>query len=207
MEMKDYFNCLVNRIHTTVVATTDDRGLPVTCAIDLMDYDESGLYFLTAKGKGFYSRLKKDSYLSLTGIKGESTMTSTAVSIRGKVRELGYEKTKELFDKNPYMYDIYPTDESQKAISVFQIYEGSGEWFDLSKKPIERSSFVFGGAETAEEGYFVNNNCIGCMKCYLNCPQKCIDITSKPVKIEQKNCLHCGRCFDVCPVKVVEKRG
>lgn len=30
-----------------------------------------------------------------------------------------------------------------KALTVFQIYEGSGEWFDLSKKPIERASFTF----------------------------------------------------------------
>ena len=42
------------------------------------------------------------------------------------------------------MFEIYPTEESRKALTVFQIYEGSGEWFDLSKKPIERASFTFG---------------------------------------------------------------
>ena len=35
------------------------NGEPVTCAIDIMDYDTDGLYFLTAKGKNFYNRLKK----------------------------------------------------------------------------------------------------------------------------------------------------
>ena len=39
MDIREYFNCIVNQIHTTVVATTDDRGLPVTCAIDIMDCD------------------------------------------------------------------------------------------------------------------------------------------------------------------------
>ena len=42
------------------------------------------------------------------------------------------------------MYEIYPTTESRQALTVFQIYEGSGVMFDLSKKPIERANFVFG---------------------------------------------------------------
>ena len=63
-------------------------------------------------------------------------MSSVAVSIRGKVRDLGHDKIPELFKKNPYMHQIYPTEESMKALTVFQIYEGTGEWFDLSKKPI-----------------------------------------------------------------------
>ena len=53
----------------------------------MMDADENGLYFLTARGKGFYDRLKKRGFLALTALKGEDTMTSVAVSIRGKVRE------------------------------------------------------------------------------------------------------------------------
>ena len=53
-------------------------------------------------------------------------MSSVAVSIRGKVRELGYDKIPELFEKNPYMRKIYPTEESMQALTVFQIYEGSG---------------------------------------------------------------------------------
>ena len=47
----NYLKYLVEEIHTTVVATVDDTGLPVTAAIDMMNYDEDGLYFLTAKGK------------------------------------------------------------------------------------------------------------------------------------------------------------
>ena len=73
----------------TVAATVDDDGLPVTCAIDIMDADENGLYFLTAKGKGFYHRLKTQGYLALTGMKGRDTLSCVAVSVRGKIRELG----------------------------------------------------------------------------------------------------------------------
>ena len=63
----DYLKYLTKEIHSTVMATVDENTLPVTCAIDIMDYDENGLYFLTAKGKNFYARLKTGRYVSLTG--------------------------------------------------------------------------------------------------------------------------------------------
>ncbi len=205
METKDYLAYISGVIHTTIVATVDDEGLPVTAAIDMMDSDENSLYFLTARGKSFYNRLKKQQFLALTGIKGGNTMSSVAVSIRGKVRELGYEKIPELFEKNRYMYEIYPTERSMQALTVFQIYEGIGEWFDLSKKPIERASFTFGGAKKNEQGYFITDACIGCGSCVEVCPQKCIIIENMPYVIMQDHCLHCGNCMAACPVSAVKK--
>ena len=201
-----YFRYLVEEIHTTIVATVDDEGFPVTAAIDMMDCDENGLYFLTAKGKSFYDRLVKRGFLALTAIKGEDTMSSVAVSVRGKVREIGYDRIPELFEKNPYMNEIYPTDESMQALTVFQIYEGTGEWFDLSKKPIERDSFTFGNAQKKEDGYFITDACIGCGSCAAVCPQQCIDTSRVPNVIRKENCLHCGNCMTACPVGAVEKR-
>ena len=89
MKNTDYFAYLVDEIHSVIAATTDENGLPVTCAIDIMDWGENGLYFLTAKGKNFYRRLKQQKYIALTGMKGEDTMSSTALSIRGNVVEFG----------------------------------------------------------------------------------------------------------------------
>ena len=197
METKDYLSYIVREIHTTIVATVDDDGLPVTAAIDMMDSDGSSLYFLTAKGKSFYDRLKKRQFLSLTALKGETTMSSVAVSLRGKVRELGYDNIPKLFEKNPYMKAIYPTVESMQALTVFQIYEGNGEWFDLSKKPIERASFAFGKAVKNHEVYFVTDACIGCGSCTEVCPQNCIITDSIPYVIESNHCLHCGNCLTV----------
>ena len=206
MEYTDYLKIISNDIHRTIVATVDDEGLPVTSAIDMMDSDEKGLYFLTAKGKNFYDRLKKRGYLALTAMKGEDTMSSVAVSVRGKVRELGYEMIPELFDKNRYMYEIYPTEESMHALTVFQIYEGTGEYFDLSKKPIERSSFAFGGGVNKESGYFITDRCVGCGRCVSVCPQNCIIQDKLPFVIIQENCLHCGNCFKACHAEAVERR-
>ena len=206
METKDYLKYIVEEIHTTIVATVDDEGLPVTAAIDMMDFDNDSLYFLTAKGKGFYDRLIKRQFLSLTAMKGEDTMSSIAVSIRGKVRDLGYEKIPELFKKNPYMHQIYPTEESMKALTVFQIYEGTGEWFDLSRKPIERASFTIGKVGIRHEGYFIKDNCIGCGSCLSVCPQSCIVTARIPYVIEQEHCLHCGNCMSVCPAAAIIRR-
>lgn len=205
--MTNYLKYIVEQIHTTVVATVDDEGHPVTAAIDMMDYDDQSLYFLTAKGKNFYDRLKKKGYLALTGMKGEDTMSSVAVSLGGKVRELGTDLLPRLFEKNPYMAEIYPDAASRTILTVFQIYEGTGEWFDLAKKPIERVNFTFGDAKEKQEGYFVTEHCIGCKLCYSRCPQKCINVEVKPVVIRQENCLHCGNCYEICPARAIEKRG
>ena len=189
MKAKDYLRIISDEIHTTIVATVDDNGLPVTAAIDMMMSDESGLYFLTARGKNFYDRLTKQGYLALTALKGEDTMHSLAVSLRGKVRELGPE-----------------LEASREALTVFQIYEGSGEYFDLSKRPIERASFSFGGAENRAEGYTITDACIGCGSCVAVCPQSCITGGEPPFMIRQEHCLHCGNCLRACPVGAVIRK-
>ena len=64
MTVIEFFRTVCEDIHSTVVATADKNNLPVTCVIDIMDYDSDGLYFLTARGKNFYDRLKAHGYLS-----------------------------------------------------------------------------------------------------------------------------------------------
>ena len=204
MQAKEYLKYVVEEIHSTVFATIDDAGRPVTCAIDMMDYDKNSLYFLTARGKSFYQRLKSHEDIAFTAMKGKDTLSCIAVSIRGKAREIGQEMLPALFEKNAYMKKIYPGEPSRSALTVFQIYEGFGEWFDLSKLPVERASFSFGGAQEKQGGYYVTDKCIGCGSCYSQCPQKCIDITQKPVIIRQENCIHCGSCFEKCPTQAIE---
>lgn len=206
MQAKEYLKYIVEQIHSTIFATVDKKGLPITCAIDIMDYDDSGLYFLTAKGKSFYDRLKANENIAFTAMKGKDTLSCIAISVRGKTKEIGPEMLSDLFEKNPYMEKIYPDVRSRSALTVFKIYEGSGEWFDLSKLPIERATFTFGGAQEKSSGYYVTDKCIGCKLCYSKCPQKCIDITRKPVYIQQEHCLHCGNCYEICPARAIERR-
>ena len=100
MTTTDIFNILQGEIHSTVFATLDQNGLPQTCVIDLMLADESGLYFLTAKGKSFYDRLTARPFVAISGMKGSDTLSTVAVSVRGAVRNIGKERLKEIFEKN-----------------------------------------------------------------------------------------------------------
>lgn len=127
-----YIKILVEDIHSTIVATIGADGHPQTRVIDMMLYDDNGVYFLTAKG----------------------------------------------------------------------------EYFDISNpSKIVREGIVIGAVVEVRPGYYVGKECIGCKLCYSVCPQKCIDVSKKPVEIDQNHCLHCGRCEEICPKQTIKKVG
>ena len=201
MKTEDYLRMLVGTIHSAAAATIAEDGRPVTRVIDMMLYDQEGVYFLTAKGKAFYSQLMGQGFIALS-----ATKDKVSVSLRGKVRNIGDEKLDEIFRKNTYMQDIYPGG-TRAALEVFCVYEAEGEYFDISDPGhVTRDSFTIGSPEIHSSGYFVGNGCIGCKLCYSVCPQKCIDISSKPVVIDQNRCLRCGRCAEICPKQVIARR-
>ena len=59
MNTKEYIKFLEKEIHTTIIATVDEKGLPVTCAIDIMYSDEKGAIFSYSKGKRLLSQINK----------------------------------------------------------------------------------------------------------------------------------------------------
>lgn len=198
--MHNYLKILTDDIHSVTVATIDSNGHPQTRIIDIMLWDTNGIYFLTAKGKLFYEQLTKQKYVSISAVKGKMS-----ISLRGKVKNIGYEKLGEIFDKNTYMKSIYP-ENTRNALEVFCLYEAEGEYFDISiPSEIVRESFVIGKKKTSQNGYYIESNCIKCGQCINVCPQKCIDITENTAVINQRHCLHCGNCFEKCPVNAVKK--
>lgn len=196
-----YIKILVETIHSTTVATIGPEGHPQTRVIDMMYYDEQGVYFLTAKGKAFYQQLMEQKFIAVS-----ATKDKMAISLRGSVKNIGKKNLDIMFEKNPYMKDIYPGD-TREALEVFCLYDAQGEYFDISNPSnIVRESIVIGDAEGKQMGYVVTEGCIGCKLCFSVCPQKCIDIATKPVVILQNHCLHCGRCAEICPKGVIKKQ-
>lgn len=192
---------LVEDFHSTTVATIGADGHPQTRVIDMMLWDEKGVYFLTAKGKAFYAQLTEQQYVAVSATKDKK-----AISLRGTVKNIGVKKLDEIFEKNSYMQSIYPGD-TRSALEVFHIYDAQGEYFDISDPAhIVREVFAIGNVQIEQSGYFITDKCIGCGSCLEVCPQKCIDVSSIPAVIKQNNCLHCGRCIEICPVHAVEKR-
>ena len=202
MTKTDYLKLLVEDIHSTTVATIGSDGHPQTRIIDMMYYDDEGVYFLTAKGKAFYTQLMEQQYVAIS-----ATKEKVAVSLRGKIKNIGKKNLDIMFEKNPYMKEIYPGD-TREALEVFCLYEAQGEYFDISDPShIVRDTIVIGDEVAKQSGYFVGEGCIGCKLCYSVCPQKCITISSVPVVINQNHCLHCGRCAQICPKQCIEKIG
>ncbi len=193
----NYLKILVEDIHSVVVATMDQNNKPITRVIDMMLYDENGLYFLTAKGKEFYKQLMEQEYMSLSCIKDKKS-----ISLSGSIRNIGHEKLDEIFDKNEYMKSIYP-DDSREVLEVFQIYKAQGQYFDISNPSHIERGIISIGEEISIQGYSINDTCIGCSQCVNVCPQKCIGTSTIPFVINQNHCLHCGRCVEVCPNKAI----
>lgn len=195
-------------IHTVVMSTSDENGYPRTAAIDIMDGDESGFYFLTAVGKSLYKRLKSRPRISFTGIKGSDTMSRIAVTVSGECAELGNAEALRLIGKNPYMLKIYPNEQARRSLTAFKVCKGEAEYFDLSKLPPERGSFVFGGLQERNIGYIINLKCTRCGKCAAVCPTSCISGKAPGAfVIDRACCLGCGACMNICAYGAVENIG
>ncbi|MDE6750315.1 MAG: 4Fe-4S binding protein [Lachnospiraceae bacterium] len=211
MQTADYLKILKNDIHSAVFATIDENGLPDARVIDIMLVDSDSLYFITAKGKKFYKQLTEQKFAAISGMTGgDHSLDKKAISIRGKIRNIGITKLEEVFTENPYMNEIYPNIESRNALEVFQMYDGQGEYFDLSVKPIYRDTFYLGGnhdIHTGAHGFYVTADCNQCGKCFSECPQSCINVIDEKFSINQAHCLHCGRCYEICPKNAIMKRG
>ena len=90
-----------------------------------MQADENSLYFITAKGKTFYSQLMENPYVAIGGMcGGDGTMHKKAISIQGKAVNIGSEKLGEVFRQIPYMEEIYPQKESRTALKCFRWQRG-----------------------------------------------------------------------------------
>lgn len=109
MQAIDYLRYIVEQIHSTVLPPSTRRAARSPVRSTMMDCDEDGLYFLTAKGKSFYRRLQENENVAFTAMKGEDTLSCVAVSVQGKARELGTQKIPELFAKTPTWRRSTPT--------------------------------------------------------------------------------------------------
>lgn len=138
----DYLKALVEEIHSVVVATVDETGHPHTAVMDMMWEDGKTVYFLTADFKSLYKRLKEDGRVAVTGmIQGVGTMDRKSISLTGQVEWIGKEHLEELLEANPYMYDIYPTEERRSHLQVFRFKKAVGDYFDLTQLPPHQARF------------------------------------------------------------------
>ena len=142
----DYLKVLVEEIHSVVVATVDETGHPHTAVMDMMWEDGKTVYFLTADFKPLYKRLKEDGRVAVTGMtQGAGTMDRKSISLTGQVEWIGKEHLEELLKANPYMYEIYPTEEGRSHLQVFRFKNSVGNFYDLTQLPPYQARFEIEG--------------------------------------------------------------
>lgn len=201
MNTKDCLSIL-REIKDVAFATVDEKGEPQVRIIDIMLIEDEKLYFCTARGKDFYRELTANPKIAITGMNREYQM----VRLSGNAKKLPESKKwiDRIFKENLSMNGVYP-DNSRYILEPFCIEDGWIEFFDLGKTPIDRKSFAMGNAKEKNKGFYISDECIGCLKCKNVCPQNCIEERESLVII-QEHCLHCGLCNETCPVKAVKRR-
>ncbi len=198
MDKKQFLEDIL-KIHSVSVATIDSNGKPTIRIIDMMYLKDNCLYFLTARGKNFYQEITKNNYIGLSCQKNNKSYV-----LKGYVEKVEHKYLDILFEHNKYMWGTYPRN-TRQVLEVFKIYKWSGEYFDVTSKPITRLSFSNNMQELKKGTFLVDSKCVNCKKCITVCPQKCIDYSSGKAYIKNKHCLRCGACKEICPVNAIEQ--
>lgn len=194
---------ILRQVKDAAFATVDKSGRPQVRIIDIMHVEKNKLYFLTARGKHFYSELVSTKNVAITAM----TKNYEMIRLNGQVATVeNNDKWLELiFKQNPSMNDVYPGD-SRKILQVFEINSAEIEYFNLQDVPIFRESYSIGGHAITPKGYEITDNCIKCGACKNICPQQCIEPSENKYSIVQQHCLHCGLCYESCPVTAIAER-
>jgi len=194
------FNIL-RSIKSVSVATISD-GSPSNRIMDVMLAEKNILYFITARGKQIYKQLRKTPKIALCAIDKNYTMIRVKVDIKFCEQRNIIDK---IFEKNPILNTLYPN-KKREILEAFKLFKGQGEIFELSKSPIVRSRFAFGGENLVLQTYTINDNCVFCGKCFEVCPSKAIiRSVNNSYSITISACLECGACFEVCPANAIAR--
>ena len=105
---------IVRDVQRVVIAMVDDAGMPETRAVEMLDADAEGLYFIVDRTTAFYAQLAARKSLAFTGVQGASYGECATVTLRGRVEEMGSGLVLPLLEKNEAVFEFYKNEELRK---------------------------------------------------------------------------------------------
>lgn len=195
------FTILGNPFHLTDEVCTRLKA----CGCQKYQLSLDGMYFFTARGKAFARELERDGRVQILGYTKYKEMIRVSAKAVAAPAEEQTKWMDRIFMEQPYLKNVYPGDTREIGV-IYEIRQAQIEYFHLGVSPIFRETYTIGGGITAQRGYRITEQCIGCGTCLSHCPQKCI-AAGEQYSIRQEHCLHCGNCFVHCPVGAVRRVG
>lgn len=203
MKKKEILDIIDQKMQTVVIFAVIDQGLSFSSIINLI-VENDKIYFFIAYGNELYNVLKKSPVISLTGYFNQTQVSMQTLFLSGKVQEISWDECHDKIKKDKIISRLYKNPKSLNILHGFEIYDYQGEYIDYGQDSIQRHYFS-SSLPMIAYGYFADSQCIYCKACYRVCPQKCIDISVKPVKINIEQCLQCGKCAQICPRRAISK--
>lgn len=145
MEVSEIMRIL-EEMKVAVFATVDKDGLPHARHAHIGVANEKGVFFMTSPQTNFYSQMVDTEHVAITAMAQEDYLIQV-IRIEGRVKQVGRERLEELLKGNPYVKHVYPTQEEQDAVQVFQLYEGQGFYHSLTQG--HKYVFSIGGEKGA----------------------------------------------------------
>ncbi len=179
----------------TLTTVHHATGFPESRIVDVMMIRPEGIYFLTARGKPMYAQMRLNQHVAVCGMDARYR----SIRIRGTVREVpGHATVDEIISLHPGIGSLYPP-HARGILVAWCLYRGSGQVFDLSQEPPERTRFSFGGDPPAVFPLLITEACTLCGECLAACPVHAVSVSEHQVAIEERCCLECGLCIEICP--------
>ena len=141
----DFLEFVTDFIHNVVVSSVDEDGHPYAQVCDALYHDDDKLYIMTKKDNDLYNCIKRAPELVITASKGNGTMDSVGIAIKGEAHDVDHKFQDEIFTKNPYLNQIYAghLEEAKEYMHTIEITPEVGSVYDIRIKPIYQRKFTF----------------------------------------------------------------
>ena len=136
----DFLEFVTDFIHNVVVSTVNEDGHPFAQVCDSLYHDNNKLYIMTKKGNDLYNCIEHAPELVITASKGEGTMDSVGIAIKGKAYDADPKYQEKILAKKIYAGHL---EEAKEYMHTIEIMPEVGSIYDIRIKPIYQRKFEF----------------------------------------------------------------